>query len=440
MRQIVIKLFDNRLFYLIVSLIAAFVLWLFVVNTVNPVRQTTLTFNIQYEGEGMLAYHNLRLASDTPRSINLRVEASAADMGRLTRNNNLIVDVSGLSEAGEHDVTYSLAAAVNLTGAVTHWPTDFQLSNAENSIIVRVNRVAGRHVTLSTGGITYTLAVGENEDYFYVARGESIEPEVVLIDGPEEVLDRIGRIDVVSDFGTELAETTTQGGTLRVYDKEGDVIPLEDLQDVTFFSHESIENVSIHVTVPVSMAKRVPLRPVFEYGAGANPDNVTFDLDQEDVWLIGEVEVLRGVEYVELAPIRLGRVEPIDVIERDITAPPLTEIHGGPDKVEIALEIQGIDEREMIISSDRVQFMAVGEDILPEVVVESLRIVVRGPAEDIEELDESEIMVLVNLADYSGRIGALTVGNISIRIGDWDPEEVGAMDLSGITVNLQRRS
>ena len=442
MRQMVIKLFDNRIFYLLLSLAAAFGLWLFVVNTVNPSREGTLTFEIQYVGEATLGYHNLRLASETPRTINLRVEASVADMGRLLQNNVLIVDVSGISEAGEHDVTYTLSAFNALTGVVEHRPLDPRLSNADNSIIVHVNRVSGRHMTLSHGGIRYELAEAEGEDYHYVARGESIEPETILVDGPEEILERIGLIEVVADFGTELAETTTQAGSLQVYDQDGVPIPPEELQDVTF-SQEPIEQVTIHVTVPVSMAKQVPIRPIFEYGAGAHAGNVHYRLSQEEVWFIGEVDVLRSVEYVELAPIRLDRVEHIDVtnvIERHIPLPPLTEIHEGPDYVEIDLEIRNISQREMLVSSERVSFIAVAEETLPEVAAGRLSIVVRGPESHLATLDESEITILVNLADYGNRFGWVTVGNITIQVRDWDPEIVGAMDLAGVAVNLQRRS
>ena len=439
MRRMVIKLFDNRIFFLLVSLVSAFAIWLFVVNTVNPSREGTLTFDIQYVGEGTLGYHNLRLASDMPRTINLRVEASVADMGRLRQNPTLIVDLSGISEAGEHDVAYTLGAFNVLTGTVHHRPSDARLSNAENSIIVRVNRVTGRNIPLSTGGIRYELAEGESEDYYYVVRGESIETDVLLVDGPEEVLERIGLIQVVADFGAELSETTTLAGFLQVFDKEGAPIPFEELQDVTF-SHEAAEDVTVHVTVLVGMAKRVPIVPHFEYGAGANAGNVHYRLSREYVWLIGDVDVLREVPQIDLSEIRLDRVELEDVLRRNIPLPPLAEIHGGPDYVDVYLEIRNISQREMVISSERVFFAGLAEEAEATVAIGSLNILIRGPEEELEELEEGDISVLVNLADYGGRFGRIPVRNIMIQIGDRDPEIVGAMDLFEIIVNIQRRS
>ena len=69
MRDKMTKLLDNRLVYILVSIIAAFVLWLWVVNTVNPDHQRTLSLDIHYEGLGVLEQYNLRPASNMPTSV-----------------------------------------------------------------------------------------------------------------------------------------------------------------------------------------------------------------------------------------------------------------------------------------------------------------------------------------------------------------------------------
>jgi len=80
--------------------------------------------------------------------------------------------------------------------------------------------------------------------------------------------------------------------------------------------------------------------------------------------------------------------------------------------------------------------------MIAEAAIDTLNIVVRGPAELLEELDESIISVLVDLSDYAGRTGNLLVETFTVRIGDWEPEIIGARDLpgEGIIVNIREET
>ncbi|MCL2563302.1 MAG: hypothetical protein FWE08_04630 [Oscillospiraceae bacterium] len=433
MRNLVNKLLDNRLVYLLISIVAAFMIWLWVVNIVNPSDTRNLTFQIQYEGLGVLENYNLRLSSDMPDRVTLRVEASATDMIRVEQNLQIIVDVSGISEAGEHDVAFRPAAFNIVPSTVSFRSVQPGISNTENTIIVRTNRITGRTVTLETTGITYEIAESDG-DYVYVGERRSVYPESIQIDGPEEILSRIDTIEVVADFAQPLSSTTTQPGTLRVYDHDGAEIPLSELQDV-FFSHETVS-----VTVPVRMMRSVPLRPVFEFGAGANEDNVEYSLNREQVWLIGEGDMLRNLEYLELPAISLNRVAVVDVVRLDIPTPPLTELYDGPDWVDVNIQIQDVSERTMSIPRARIGFIGTPDGVIPSVAIDTITLVIRGPAEILEELDENDISVIVNLSDYEGQIGRFGVEEFTVLVDDWPSEVVGAMILQGqgIIVNIQR--
>jgi len=440
-KNVVSKLLDNRLVYILVSLVAAFTLWLWVVNSVNPSQRTNLTFQVQYEGLAVLDQYSLRLAYDVPETVRMHVTASATDMMRLEQNLLLIVDVSQIREPGEHDVSFRMAAFPPGTMPANMSYSPLQGSNTSNTIVVRTNRVTARTFPVGTTGISFNVLETEDEaGYAYVGdETVSVEPETIDVDGPEEILAQIAAIEVETEFRTPLSETTTQTGTLRVYDHAGEIIPDTELTEV-FFAWESIHDVRVNVTVPIRMLREVPLQPVFLYGAGANEDNLRYELSQETVFLIGEVDVLRGVDYLELGQIRMDRVGLRDSVRRDIPVPPLTEVVDGVTQVDVQLHIQDVEERTMTVSSNRVRFIGVPEGVDATAAFGSITLVIRGPEEIVEELDESSIAILINLTDYVGRTGHFNVETFTVLVEDWPPEVVGAVDPGrSIIVNIQRQ-
>jgi len=355
-------------------------------------------------------------------------------MTRIMDNLRIIVDVSGIREAGEHDVSFVLSAFNLLSPNITATPVG-ETSNTDNTIIVRTNRVTGRNVLLATTGITFDTAETDTEDYFYVAGRRLVEPEVIRIDGPEEILNEIDVIEVVSNFGEPLTDTVTQTGVLRVLDRDGEQLSNEALADV-FFSQDTV-----NVTIPVYMVKHMPLRANFNYGAGANEDNLRYRLSQTHVWLIGQSEVLRGESLLDLPEIGLTGVGVVDSVRVDIPVPAFTEIYDGPDVVSVNIQIQNVIEREITIPSSRVFFIDRAEDMEAEMVIDTLILILRGPADLLEELDEGDITVVVSLADYADRTGRIIVETYTVMVDDFEPEIVGAIDLpgGGIIVNIQRR-
>jgi len=439
------KLLDNKLFYVLVSLVASFALWLFVVNEIDPSQERTFTFDVTFEGESVLEAYNLRLASDTPDSIRLFVTGSITDIHRLDENPEIIVDVSGIHEAGEHDLTFRFAAWNTLTGRVSYHTLDDAVSNTDNTIIVRANRITGRTIDLSVGRVNYDVEDSEDEEsYFFVRESLNIEPRTIHIDGPEDVLEQIYRIEVDSNFLTPLSEIATQEDTLHAYDRYGEEIPPDELLDVTVFSETPFAEATVSVQAVIRTVKNVPLRVTFEDGAGANEENVTYQiLGQDSVWLIGEGDVLRALgDDLPLGRIYLARVDMFGVVRREIPHIPLTTLYDGLDYVDIEVQITGLEERSITVPSDNVHFIGLEADMIAEPAINTLNIVVRGPADLLEDLDEMSISILVDLSDYPGRTGRLLVESFSVRIGDWPPEIIGARDLPGrgIIVNIQRET
>ena len=433
MKNLVKKLLDNRLIWILLSVIAAFLIWLWVTNSVNENQTRSITFEVQYEGLTVLENYNLRLAADQPKTVLLQVRASAMDMIRLEQNSQIIVDVSGISEAGEHEVVFRPAAISTMTGNVSFRFMQFGISNAENTILVRTNRITDRTISLSAANIPFVIAEAAEADYFYVGTQRSIYPEEIQIDGPEEVLAQIDTIEVEAAFPVPLTATTTETGTLHAYNHAGERIPESDMVDVVFSQD------TVSVTVTVRMVRNVPLVPVFIPGAGAGEDNLNYRLSQETVWLMGEGDVLRDLDYLELPQVRLDQVPTVYSLRLDIPTPALTEIYDGSEYVDLDIQIQGVSERTMTIPAGRVLFTNVPEGMTPAVAIDTLTLVIRGQEESLEEFDESDVSVLVNLADYADRTGRLIVEEFSVLVGDWAPEVIGAMDLpgEGIIVNIQ---
>ena len=431
-RDITNKLLDNKAFYVLLSIVLSVAIWIFVTGSVNPTREVPLTLDIEYVGLGVLENHNLRLSADQPNTIVMRVEASVMDLNRLEQNSRIIVDVSGIHEPGEYNVTFTLAAFNQLTGGVTLTPARSDLSNTSNTIIVRTNRITGQEFTLSDAGVLYDVDPDAGENYFFVGQRPILEPEAIRVDGPEEILSAIGRIEVWAQFSEPLRETTTQAGQFRVFDVYGNELSEYDLRDVEFSQD------TVHATVVVQMVKDVPLMPVFEYGGGVAEQNLRYTLSRDTVQLIGDPEVLRSVEEVVLPTVRLDQVGMRERVLRNIPTPPLVSIHDGGNDVEIDIQLINLEERRMSIPANQIVLIGYAEDMIAEVVFEQFEVTIRGAASVLEQLDESDISILVNLAEYTGT-GHFNVEDFIVEVGNFDPEVVGALDPGRIIISIQQR-
>ena len=100
------KITDSRWFYILVSILMAFVLWVYVGKDANPITTSTIR-NVQvvYSGLDVLEERGLMISEGASQTVSLNIQARRDVFNRISQGEvTVTIDVSSITEPGEQSV------------------------------------------------------------------------------------------------------------------------------------------------------------------------------------------------------------------------------------------------------------------------------------------------------------------------------------------------
>ena len=100
------KILNSRWFYVVLSILLAFLLWVYVGNDPNSVDTGTLrNVRVVFSGLEKLEERGLMISEGAEQTVNLQLSARGEVWSRLNQGDTtVVVDVSGITEPGEQSV------------------------------------------------------------------------------------------------------------------------------------------------------------------------------------------------------------------------------------------------------------------------------------------------------------------------------------------------
>ena len=97
------KILNSRWFYVVLSILLAFLLWVYVGNDPNSVDTGTLrNVRVVFSGLEKLEERGLMISEGAEQTVNLQLSARGEVWSRLNQGDTtVVVDVSGITEPGE---------------------------------------------------------------------------------------------------------------------------------------------------------------------------------------------------------------------------------------------------------------------------------------------------------------------------------------------------
>ncbi|HYK71786.1 MAG TPA: CdaR family protein [Pseudoneobacillus sp.] len=232
-----------------------------------------------------------------------------------------------------------------------------------------------------------------------------VEPSTVLITGAKDTIDRISYVKATLDIKDEFNQSLTREAKVRVLDRE-----LNKLDVV-------IEPETVQVTIPVKSAKKtVPIKVVQK---GSPPDGITIDsidLDSEEALIIGEEDVLKGIENVRVE-VDLSQIsEDTTVTLPVIISDGITKV--SPQIVKARIKVTKMEEKtfsSLLIDSEGLGDGLTVEYLNPSSATSDLTIY--GPSDVVNNLNEKDFRLFVDLSN-------LDAGNHIVDIKIDGPTEV----------------
>lgn len=404
------RLKESRWVYILLSILLAIVFWFYVRASVDP-NGTATIHNVRVEttGNNVLASQGLAVSEISPQVVELQVEGPNSARTNLLRNRSGLyvrVDVSSCVE-GENTLRFREV-----------WPEGINyddLTAQRTNIVVKVEKLYTK-----TFDVEFRLDGKVSKDYQMGT--PAIEPEQVIVSGPVEQVNQVTSVAAILK-SEELSERFAGDLPLTPLDKQGK--PLTELE-------LTLSAETAYVVVPVVMMKEVPLTVKLLPGGGATEDDAGQDIDPRTIVVSGAEADLEGLEEISLGSIDLSDVVGTKTFPFPIALDPSLTNESGLTTATVTVTVEGLDTEVFAVSNIQTIYPPEGYNV--EIVTQSVLVTVRGPAEELDNIDASQIRVVANLSNVTTQGTQLVPVQVYLN----GTSTVGVVGGYTISVNLSR--
>ena len=379
------KIIGSKAFWIIISLLASFLLWTYIMSTEETTIEMTFSnVKVVYQGaEDLRAARGLIVTDADADSVTVRLKGTRRVLGNLSSADlSAVIDVSGISQAREMQVSYSLQYPTNVDkSSIT------VLSKTPETISFSVVQEANK--TLEVKGV-FTGSVKEG----YTAEPIKVEPSSITLYGPQEELDEVDSICVYvtrTDLDKSIAPTNCPYVLL---DKDGNKLKPKEISG-------NYDTVS--VSMPVLMNKELPLTVSLVAGAGATEENCVVDIEPKSIQVAGDTDVLSKLNQIVVATIDLSGF----ATSYETTIPLENDLRNlsGVTEATVRVSVRGLATEKITATN----ITTTGTTRSVEIMTTSLPVTVRAPDDVISQITAENVRVVVDLTNYKATSGTVAV-------------------------------
>ena len=411
------KITDSKWFYILVSLLLAFALWIYVGKEANPVTTGSIrSVQVVFSGLDVLEERGLMISQGENQTVTLNIQARRDVFNRISQGEvTVTVDVSSITEPGEQSVPIT-TRIINYPRSITSTDTIDLRYTSPASVNFTVSRWTEKEVPVQ--------AVFEGSVAEGYQRGEfSITPATVTVSGQEELVSQIQTAQVVVSQ-QELTSTWSEQCSYTLVDGQGSPVRSENLQT---------EPQSVLVTLPVEVLKEVPLTVNLIDGGGATAEDAKVTISPADTIMVsGDQADIEGLKEVSLGDIDLADVYGTSTFTMEVAlSSELTNV-SGITEVNVTVTIQGLATRTMKVDNIEIINKPVGYEA--EAITKSCSVLIRGPEEEVEQITNSQLRIVADLSGTDLSTGSRTV---PVKVYLDGSSSVGVVGDYSISVSLK---
>ncbi len=379
------RLFSNKKFLLILSLVLSFLIWYGFKQYYNPVttrniKNVPISFSISNTS---IASNDLQIISHNIDSVEIVVAGKTADVMKLSATDLTVTpSLSGISKAGEYTVALNYTRSSILS--------DFEVvSISPKTVKIFVDSVSTRtfdRITPEANGVTAPVEGGLIKE---TPRITDSAYGTLTVSGAQTKVDKIETVVLRTTENKEIKQTTQFEASVVLLDEKGKEISHDGL-DLSFDKAE--------ITVPVSKTKEVSINAIFTNAPSKLFCDYSFNVST--VTLIGDPKTIDSMSKVDLMPINYSLVTKTNnVFDCGFNLPAGVRIHEGPETVKVTLDTASVRSKTVKVS--KIQVSNVNSSLGKVVLNNPVTVVVYGNRSDISKITAANLTVNVNLGEYS---------------------------------------
>ena len=391
----------------IISLASAVLIWFMVINYTNPLETATFRIPLSIINEGSLTDNNFLIFNRfdlEATGIEIRIRAPRSLLQELSSDLSAVSAYIDL-EPIDFSHTALLGEAMPITVRYSLPNNSFEvLRHSPDRVNIVLDRYVSRSFPISV------IYIGDVPDGF--SSSEAIlYPPTVVISGPRTAINDIATVSVTIDQ-TEITSTTSLTKEITV---------LNDLnRDLT--NRVTLNSDTTSITLLVSKIGSVNVLHPNLIGLPAENFVVTsVNHSPRVIEVVGDESALLSIEDINLdisiAGISRTTEFGVDIrpflLENNLNVRNLT-----PHIVTVTVVVEQLENREFIVSSDRVS--AVGTSLPFNVLDEYVEITIRGLASVLDEIDENNIDLYVDMSGvdegaHSAQVNAVLPVGVEVQ-------------------------
>lgn len=402
----VFSVFRNNKFTMAFSVLLAMAFWLTMAFTNTEefpvaVRAVPVTIRLPEAVQET----GLRVFTPQEQTITVYIKGNSLSVHNITKE-DLQVETQfsqNINGAG----TYLATPSVKKVGYVT----DFEIDHTEPStILVSLDYLQEKTFDVDTSQLVVSAAEG------YFSGTPTVTPETVKVSGPKTVVDSISSVKIGEKSFSSLTESTSFNTELLFLDVNGNQLSADKLQKLTISSD------TVDVTVPVLLRKTLSFTLNFtNRPTGFSTSSSRFSLTPPSIEVAGSREDLDSLSFIDLDPIDFSEISLTNTqFELPVTLPSGLKNLQGTESVTLKVNLSGYSSRT--ISVEDFRFTNVPSGYTASVSTSSISVTVIGPEDEIENLTESNVYGMINLAGREESTGHMEVPvtfSISGSSGCW---------------------
>lgn len=411
------KITDSRWFYIVISLLLAFILWIYVGKEANPIKTSTLS-NVQvvYSGLEKLEERGLMISEGADQTVALRIRARSDVWARLNQGETTVtIDVSGITEPGEQNVTIT-SRNISYPRSITATDSIELQYTSPGAVTFTVSKWASKDVDVR-GVFEGSIADGYQRGEF------SMAPEKVTVSGPQELVEQVdyARVTVTQ---TDMNATYSQDTGYTLIDYDGNPIFADELET---------EPETVLVTLPVEKLKEVELTVDIIPGGGATADDVEIDIEPKTIMVSGSDEDLENLDSISLGEIDLADVFGSLTQSMPIQLDSVLTNVSGITEAKVAVTVKGLTTKVLQVSN--ISFINKPAGYQADVVTQSCSVQIRGTEEAVAAVTASQLRIVADLSAVE-----LSTGNQTIPVKVYldGSSDVGVVGDYNIVVSITR--
>ncbi len=392
-------------------LIAAFVIWLYVMSTNSPSHEQTFSsVPVKIENAALLSENtSLSIISDSDLTVDLTVSGPKKDFGRYGASDFLVsVDVASIDSVGKHTLSINvlLPSGMTLESVV---PSTVTL-HVDN----RISRdVPVRTAIISSPKLPEGCELGE------------ITPAVtsISVEGPESILAGISHAQLDVSLG-KLETSLTKTLPVRLIDANGAEVSQSSL---------SLSRSEISVEIPVFKTKEVKLGIDTVYSL-YNQSNSFITVTPSSVTLRADPSLLSSLDTLILDTVNEKTTSGDFEKSYDIVLPDGVECISGHESATVKIVHIGTETKKII--TENIKISSNPNNYGYTINTEKLEVEVRASAAQLSELEENPGNISVGVSLESvGAAGTYSLpATLTLRTQGGTAYELGEYFIS-VTVN-----